>query len=168
RLIQFAVDLPLIRSICPGDTVVLDASAAGAETYLWQDGSDQARFKATLPGTYWVQASQGNCIASDTVRVSMTNCNNCISIPNAFTPNGDGNNDVFRPLLHCPVLYYEMKLFNRYGEQMWGSNDPSHYWDGTFKGIKQQVGVYFYLIRVRFDSHWVKEELYKGDLTLFR
>ncbi|MBL7711944.1 MAG: gliding motility-associated C-terminal domain-containing protein, partial [Chitinophagaceae bacterium] len=168
RFLHFTVELPMLLSFCPGDTIVLDASAAGADTYRWQDGSDQPVFKAGQAGIYWVEAGKDQCSASDTVRLSMTNCNNCISIPTAFTPNGDGKNDFFRPLLQCPVLRFEMKLFNRYGEQMWSTNDPGQYWDGTFKGMLQQLGVYFYLIKIRFDTPWVKEELYKGHVTLVR
>jgi gliding motility-associated-like protein len=168
RFVNFDIGLPMQVSYCPGDTIVLDASAAGATAYQWQDGSGQSLFKAGMPGNYWVQATRNNCIMSDTIRVIMSNCNNCFSIPNAFTPNGDGKNDKFRPLIQCPALRFEMKLFNRYGELMWSANDPNLSWDGTFNGQKQQPGVYFYLIKIRFDSGWVKEETYKGDFTLIR
>lgn len=91
-----------------------------------------------------------------------------ISIPNAFTPNGDGRNDGFKALLFMPYLSYSISVYNRYGEQMFFSNKPELIWDGTFNNVKQEIGVYYYLIRVKFYNLDGREELYKGNISLIR
>jgi gliding motility-associated-like protein len=70
-----------------------------------------------------------------------------IFIPNSFTPNGDGKNDVFRPYGNV-ITAMEMKIFNQWGELICESRDISAGWDGTQKGKLQPVGVYTYVIRL--------------------
>jgi gliding motility-associated-like protein len=70
-----------------------------------------------------------------------------IFIPNSFTPNGDGKNDVFRPYGNA-ITAMEMKIFNQWGELICESRDISAGWDGTQKGKLQPVGVYTYVIRL--------------------
>jgi len=87
-------------------------------------------------------------------------------VPTAFTPNGDGRNDVFRPI---PIGYRSLnyfKIYNRWGEQVFSSNSWEDAWDGTFKGQKMDGGVYFWEISTinRFGSIEKK----KGDVTLIR
>jgi gliding motility-associated-like protein len=89
-------------------------------------------------------------------------------VPNVFTPNGDGRNDGFRALLFSPHRVFSMKIFNRYGEEVFRADKPEAPWDGTFNGQPEELGVYFYLIKVTFDYQGANEELYKGDVTLIR
>jgi len=70
-----------------------------------------------------------------------------IFIPNSFTPNGDGKNDVFRPYGNA-ITGMEMKIFNQWGELICESRDLLTGWDGTHKGKLQPVGVYTYVIRL--------------------
>ena len=66
-------------------------------------------------------------------------------IPNAFTPNGDGENDTFRPK-GSGIKSYSLSVYDRWGEQIFVSTDITKGWDGTFKGKDCQDGVYVYVI----------------------
>jgi gliding motility-associated-like protein len=88
-----------------------------------------------------------------------------VIIPNVFTPNGDGINDRFEPKA-IGVYDYKLKVFNRYGEMVFQSNNLGLQWDGRIRGKKAQSGVYFYQIQmVDFES---KKHEYRGSLTLLK
>ncbi|MCB9169877.1 MAG: choice-of-anchor L domain-containing protein [Flavobacteriales bacterium] len=69
-------------------------------------------------------------------------------IPNSFTPNGDGINDLFRPSV-TGVREYQLRIFDRWGELLFQSEDPSEPWDGVFAGAVVSSGVYVYQYRVK-------------------
>lgn len=89
-------------------------------------------------------------------------------VPNAFTPNGDGNNDYFEFFGNkAGIKQLEMMVFNRIGEKVFESRDLNFRWDGTFKGVVQNPGVYVYTLKVVFmDNH--SDSGYKGTVTLLR
>ncbi len=92
-----------------------------------------------------------------------------IYIPNSFTPNDDGLNDIFYAIVR-DYETFDMKVFDRWGGQIFSSNDPTIGWDGTFKGTKAKMDVYVYKIAVKFKSG--KESFltknYIGSLTLVK
>ena len=90
---------------------------------------------------------------SNTFCVDSFNNFNPIPIPNAFTPNNDGLNDIFKPL-HSNVSEYKMYIFNKFGEKVFESNDINIGWDGYFKG-KIIQDVYVYKIEFKKDDEWV-------------
>ena len=86
-------------------------------------------------------------------------------IPTAFSPNGDGNNDVFRIANFGFQRVSEFSVYNRWGQQVFYSND-NRGWDGTYRGAEQDGGTYYYVIRAAFaDGH---VETFKGDVILVR
>ena len=107
-----------------------------------------------------------SCYASDTITIYVDNELSKF-IPTAFTPNGDGLNDVFRL---CNVHYQklvEFSVYNRWGQMVYhNTTDPMKGWDGTFNGQPQDMGVYQYLIRVAYPDGYV--ETYQGNVTLVR
>ena len=70
-----------------------------------------------------------------------------IYIPTAFTPNGDDHNELF-VIRGNYIVSYSMKIYNRWGEQLFVSNSIYKYWDGTFENNKVQQGTYFYFVEV--------------------
>jgi len=103
----------------------------------------------------------------------LTNSFNCdelikyVSLPNAFSPNGDGLNDYFRPLEMTGVNSVRLKIFNRWGEKVYSTQDMYHQgWDGTFNGVDQELGVYAYIMEVTFFDG--KQKMLKGNVTLIR
>jgi len=87
-------------------------------------------------------------------------------IPNAFTPNNDGKNDVFKIRNFSSQRLLEFKIFNRWGTILFHTQDPKSGWDGTFKNTPQPMGVYGYVIRIAYSDNVV--ETYKGTITLIR
>lgn len=114
-----------------------------------------------------VVTNDEGCIASDTVSVYVVP-NYDIFIPNAFTPNGDGYNDLFSLFGNIKmVAYLDMKIFNRWGEKVFESNDHNFTWDGSYKGELQNPQVFTWQLKITFLDGY-KEELRKGTLTLVR
>jgi gliding motility-associated-like protein len=89
------------------------------------------------------------------------------NLPNAFSPNGDGQNDVFRPLGSGEYSQeYQMLIFNRWGEQVFRSDDPQVGWDGYYKGQPAITGVYAFIINYKNPFNELKS--FKGNVTLTR
>lgn len=87
-------------------------------------------------------------------------------IPLAFTPNGDGLNDVFRPLCLRQQKIVQFNIYSRWGELVYEATTADVGWDGTYKGIPMELGVYFYMLEIaRPDGRNI---VYKGDVTLIR
>ena len=89
-----------------------------------------------------------------------------IFIPNAFSPNSDGNNDIFKPVC-VGAFSYTMQIFNRWGEQIFESQNVDAGWDGQYKSAQQQQGIYVYLIMFR-DEKYLEWHQYKGIVSLIR
>lgn len=93
-----------------------------------------------------------------------------IYIPNAFTPNNDGQNDIFT-VYGRGFERYRLQVFNRWGEKMFESNDQNVGWDGTYRGKKMNPGVYVYYVDINFIDGIVPKEYLeyrKGSVTLLR
>jgi gliding motility-associated-like protein len=88
--------------------------------------------------------------------------------PNAFSPNKNGLNDVFRPVgIGVDLtLEYQLAIYNRWGEKVFETRDPLQGWDGTYGGRQPMEGVYVYKAQVIFLDG--SRKTYKGDITLLR
>ena len=87
-------------------------------------------------------------------------------VPNAFTPNGDGVDDIFIPIYAGVTGLMEFSIYNRWGNKVFTTADRSEGWDGHYKGQDAEIGTYVWMIRVRdlTGAEWLK----KGDVTLIR
>ena len=116
------------------------------------------------PTQYIVTGFNGNCSSSDTVNVNIDYSAN-LFVPSAFTPNGDGQNDVFRVGNLTFQKIIEFRVLNRWGNEIYHALD-NHGWDGSWNGIRQDVGIYYYLIRVESLDGTI--QTFTGDVTLIR
>lgn len=136
-------------------------------SYLWNTGDTGTTLQIRHPGSYSLRVtSPDDCSSSDEIKV-VKDC--YIDIPNAFSPNGDYENDYFFPrqLLSKSVARFTMELWNRWGQPVFQTNNINgRGWDGKFNGQDQPVGVYLYKITVSFVNG--AEENYTGNLTLIR
>ena len=89
-----------------------------------------------------------------------------IFVPNVFSPNGDGKNDIYQVFTYGGVKYFEMEIFDRWGEKVYQSNDIKSGWDGTYNGVLVNAGLYVYQTTLTFaDGETIQN---KGTLTVFR
>lgn len=120
-----------------------------------------------LPGTYVdVLTGVNGC---DSVRtINLTVKYNCgMYIPNVFTPNNDGLNDLFKPTINSIVFKgFSLVIFNRYGEKIFETYEYGKGWDGKFKGKDQLSGTYVYRITYTLMNGYESE--YKGTVLLIR
>lgn len=132
----------------------------------WNTGDTTLAIWISHPGVYSLRVKMDGCTASDTVKVEK----GCyINVPNAFTPNGDGENDTFIPLelLSRNIVSYRLRIFNRWGKMIYNGQQSDHRgWDGNFNGIPEPMGVYVYILDVQFQND--VKEYYQGNVTLIR
>ncbi|WP_165836272.1 gliding motility-associated C-terminal domain-containing protein [Taibaiella soli] len=118
------------------------------------------------PTEYYLTGIDSNgCRETDSIKISI-DYRDHLMIPSAFTPNGDGKNDVFKIVNLSFQKVTEFRVFNRWGQEIFSTGDGQKGWDGTWKGVAQDVGVYNYIIRIAYPDGYV--ETYKGDVTLIR
>jgi gliding motility-associated-like protein len=115
--------------------------------------------------------NNGGCVNIDKITVFVTCDNNNIFVPNTFSPDGDGNNEIFYPRGRGVATVKSFRVFSRWGQQVFQKqnfmiNDISSGWDGTFKGQKLPPDVYVYIIELYCDNGNVIN--LKGDVMLVR
>jgi gliding motility-associated-like protein len=126
--------------------------------YHWGNGSTNPVFTAGSSGDYSVTATDNNgCSKTASVNLSFINCSNCkLFFPGAFSPNHDGLNDIFRPKTFCndlPLLNYHLIVYNRWGQPVFTSSDPTAGWDGTFHNASSPQSVYVYIAEYSFSPN---------------
>jgi len=156
--------LPQDTTLCLGRTMSI--SLPQFRSTLWNSGSIDYNLLISAPGKYWVNVVDvNNCRGVDTIEVRYQRCIP-IQVPNAFSPNGDYMNDVFRPVIPVVLKNYRMQIYSRLGYVIFETTDYRRGWDGKVNGILQNQGVYVYLIRFTDDDG--KEVVKNGTLLLVR
>ncbi len=122
------------------------------------------KYKVTATDIY-------GCTSNNEVTVIVVCNDKNFFIPNTFSPNNDGNNDVFYPRGNGVARVQSMRIFNRWGELVFqrtnfAANDPSLGWDGTYKGRKAEIDAYVYVIELICENSVVIP--YRGNVTLIR
>lgn len=151
---------------CEGNKIALDPGYFF--DYLWEDSSKSRIHFLNKPGTYWVKVfNSSGCSNSDSIIVSEL-CPPSIYIPNAFTPNNDGINDSFI-IKGKNIIDFSIKIFDRWGEEIFHSFDVNNGWDGTYRGINCPIGTYYWTLSYR--SYWQNHYIYNtkyGKVVLLR
>jgi gliding motility-associated-like protein len=150
--------------ICFQQKVYLKAT--GYTSYMWQDGSVASVFPVTTFGDYSVTVTNAyGCKASDTIIV-YNNCNSFIYFPTAFSPNDDGANDVFKPRYSNDLRSYFIRVYNRWGELVYESEDVNEGWNGIFRDTPQPLSVFVWYAEYAFQDG--KKHTQAGNVTLMR
>lgn len=138
------VKLTAQNTLCSEQPVLLDPGAFAS--YLWQDMSTDPTLIADHPGLYSVVVTDLNgCPSSDSLLLSP--CEMLVWMPNAFSPNSDGINDVFLAKYNPSVnITFQMLIFNKWGEQLFSTTDINKGWDGTFRGVACPMDLYTWTI----------------------
>ncbi|MBL6872770.1 MAG: gliding motility-associated C-terminal domain-containing protein [Flavobacteriales bacterium] len=137
--------------ICENFPLVLKAYADRNEGIVWHDFHTDTFTMVRTGGIYWAKAYNECGEAIDSVKISSEDCECNDYIPNVFTPNKDGLNDYFGFQSNCiPSKYYNLKIYSRWGDLLFESNDYRAKWDGTHKGRVCPTGVYSYIIQLQY------------------
>ena len=160
------LDLGRDTTICAGDHFILSGGKQYVQ-YRWNTGDSTCCIRPGSEGIYALTISNACYSLADSVTIEMERCNDCMFIPSAFSPNADGLNDRFSVIEKCPLEDYKMAIYNRWGEQVFVSNDRQHTWDGTHKGQPVLVGAYYYYVQYTVQVN-KKKVLMSGDVTVVR
>lgn len=164
------IDIGTDSVLCLGFEMVLNADAQYVDQYIWSNGEFGNSAVVSETGSYFVAAAnECETVNSNIVHVTFKDCNCYFWMPNAFSPNDDGINDIFSPFTDCDALEYKLNIFNRWGDFVFESKDVRSGWDGTFKGKGANIGVYTYFIEATLFRNGVQEKInMEGDVTLIR
>lgn len=158
-------------TICMTQELYIGANVSGANQYSWNTGNTGSVFLIQNSGTYILTASNSNtgCSVSDTVSIVVEDCSYPYFIPNSFTPNGDGRNDVFSIVTDMPEgAEFNFYIFNRWGELIFHAENNFNFgWDGTHKGQKSPVDVYVWKL-VLFNPITNDFSIKTGHVSLIR
>ena len=135
----------------------------GASTYVWSPDTWLSATNIANPVShpetdityYVIGTDQYGCVGRDSINVSLFMLNPGMYVPTAFTPDGDGNNDVTRPVLLGMRSLIYFKVYNRFGELMFYTTEKDKGWDGIYKGKPQDPATFVWM---------AQGETYKGKL----
>jgi len=162
-------------NICAGDSVMFTAERYNAGyLYQWypaiyfgtQTNSGQVYGYIERSGYVTLQVTtEFGCTSQDSTLISAQPC--CeVYFPNAFTPNGDGKNDIFRPITKGNQVIKSFRVTNRWGQVMFETVNSHEGWDGKFNGVMQDLGTYYYYIKYQCANGKIYDE--KGEIILLR
>ncbi len=172
------------QKICEGETVLLSALvSATANGYKWTapDGTvistainvSIPHFSVADTGTYVLQADFGcaGLNASEKFKLQLQDKNICdpstsYYMPTAFSPNGDGQNDVLY-VYGNSIAQLSLSIYDRWGELVFNTSTTAVGWDGTYKGVLLNTGVFAYKLNIQFKDGSEVVKL-SGNVTLIR
>jgi gliding motility-associated-like protein len=179
---------PIAVDVYPPDAGKVRLNSLLLPNYVWngQFYNTQIDFKATPTSTNYVfhhwefknHYTKNNApLSLDSVAIDFnqseqvlavfTDITNDIDLPTGFTPNGDGNNDEFKPAGSALFTSeYDFRIWNRWGQEVFRSTEPTKGWDGYFEGKPSQTGVYAYVIT--YKNVYNEPKVKKGNVTLVR
>ncbi|MCC6460323.1 MAG: gliding motility-associated C-terminal domain-containing protein [Saprospiraceae bacterium] len=176
-LVQVQVAYPPVLQadtiICRDSALTLRVLPPGLFTdWQWSTGSGQPLLVVREAGTYGVRVRSvlGDCVFADSVRVGLITCSECpLYVPNAFSPDDDGRNDLFETNSSCVYLYYRLMVFDRWGNQIFMSEDPQVGWDGRYRGKELPPAVFVWVLELESELLGAPQRRrFSGNVTLFR
>jgi len=171
------------QTIDQGTTTTLDASQSSGQgqivTYNWTQSDSSAMscnsgvscIHPTVTPSLTTQfvltvIDRNGCTSTDSITVNVDIICKDVYIATAFSPNGDGMNDVLHVKSNCTISQFSFKIFDRWGEKIFESNDLLVGWDGTFRNKLMDSGVFMYTVDGFLSSG--TEVKKKGNVTLIR
>jgi gliding motility-associated-like protein len=166
-----------VVTICPGDSILLTAKTIlPTYSYNWYpaqffdvNGVPQVYGKGEFNGYISLTVTSNyNCVATDSIFLHTLSSCCVLMVPDAFTPNNDGRNDVLHLL--SPGGHHDIAVFrivNRFGNTVFETNNENIGWDGVYNGVAQDIGTYFYYVRYKCNDDPTAHEL-KGEVNLIR
>jgi len=142
------------------------------DSTLWSTGETSSWITATQVGYVSANIFVNGCrSATDSTLLYWEDCSCTLYVPNSFTPDGDGINDAWAPVMDCDLRYMDLLVFNRWGELIAELKEPGDRWDGTYRGQQCPIGVYPYELRytsARSDQEQTERSDVFGHVSLLR
>ena len=137
---------PTTYSASNGSAVATAGGGVPPYTYSWNTipPTNDSVLQNVTSGTYIVTVTDATG-CTDTAHITIPNLSAFIYVPNAFSPNNDGTNDGFHAFTFN-LTSFHLRIYDRWGEVIFETNDVNENWDGTYKGIDQNIGVYVWVI----------------------
>jgi gliding motility-associated-like protein len=161
--------------ICIGDSVRLAAvDNNGLYSYEWsperyfnQDNNFAPVVNAYIAGEQAISLTVKTPWGCEATHENPINPDKCciVTMPNVFTPNGDGKNDIFRPITVGTHSIKKFLIVNRWGQKVFETANEYEGWDGTFKGADQNMDTYFWVLQYKCDG---KDQEQKGEVIILR
>jgi len=166
---QYDFYLPEDTTLCMGQTFIL--SPYINSTYynlMWENGSTNQYREVDTSGTFIMTYSHKSCDhqGSDEINVLFENCDFFIYVPNTFTPNKDGLNDGFAPVIYGEFTDYSFRIFDRWGEVIFESSTHGESWKGTYMNELVKTDVYVWKLIVKPKKS--KEITQIGKVTILK
>lgn len=165
--------LPQPRNFLPQDTSICKFGKLAIlpdgnfRQFTWSTGSTDPVLKINQPGTYWLNVTDdNNCTGADTIIVIGKECRQGVYVPSAFTPNNDGINDSFKPVVIGNLSFFEFTVYSRWGEIVFRTNEPGKGWDGRRKGYLQDNNTFVWTCTYQFAGEALVHE--KGTALLLK
>jgi len=130
----------------------------------WPNGSDSV-YRVNKAQTIRVLISDGCTEVTEFINIRETSCECDVVMPNAFTPNGDGLNDEFKPATECEYQRYQLQIINRWGTEVFYTETPGIGFKGELNGEPLPQGVYIYKFRF---NNGINAGIRTGSFTLIR
>lgn len=159
------LELPKDTVGCAGHNLSLEILAPHTEV-LWQKKYEGSAYEVREEGKVEVDLFNACDTLHHSFEVWLNDCSCLIQMPDAFTPNRDGINDLFEVKPQCQLDYYSLEIFDRWGELMFRSNKIGMHWDGHYHGREAAEGVYLYFLTYKASDD--EERYLKGHLSLLR
>ncbi len=133
---RLVADVPLELLLCEGDSILVSVENPPnlfPESYLWSTEATTPAIRIGRQGKFDVTVSNACESVTSEFEVRLEPCGCVAWVPSAFTPDNDGRNDGFKPVLSCPPGFYEFRVFNAWGEQVFATSDPEAVWFGQIE-----------------------------------
>jgi gliding motility-associated-like protein len=158
--------LPRDTTICEFDKLTISTKYA-YQSYFWSDQSTGPELTISLPGLYSLKVTDSNhCVGNDSIRLAKKQCLEGLFVPNAFTPNGDGRNDLFRPFLSGNSIGFRFAVYDRWGEKVFETKTKGQGWDGKQNGIPVASGAFVWYCQYQLEGQPQKSK--NGTVLLIR
>ena len=158
-IIDFGIQTP-DTTLCIGETLVLNPSFKGSSSlevkYSWQDDSEDTMYLARSSGLVTLTLTTDCGADIDEVYVRFSDCSQ-IWIPNSFTPNHDGDNELWKVVSLESFLEFNLQVYDRTGHVIWETNNSDVSWDGNHfrSGEPLPVGLYVYRLTYRSNYEYI-------------
>lgn len=161
------------NDVCSQDTLTLSTKPGNNFTYQWLPErffpvNNANEVVAVISGEGYIRlrvTDDAGCTSSDSMYLNTRACCDMF-LPDAFTPNGDGKNDIFRARAEGARELFHLRIANRWGQIVFDTSDPTQGWDGRFRGEPQGIGTYQYYVRFKCSGGEMNEK--SGSITLLR